>query len=126
MLKRLAADPDRHLVLVTATPHSGKEEAFRSLLTFLSKDFVDLSSDLGGPHNQQKRKSLAQYLVQWKRGDIKNYLGAKTPFPERQGKEETYSLSADYKNFFNRVLEYAREFSGDKPVMIKLVATCHG
>lgn len=26
----LAADPTRHLVLVTATPHSGKEEAFRS------------------------------------------------------------------------------------------------
>jgi len=114
LLKRLAADPDRHLVLVTATPHSGKEEAFRSLLTFLSKDFVDLPSDLSGPHNQQKRKSLAQYLVQRRRGDIKNYLGAETPFPERLGKEETYSLSAEYKKFFDRVLEYARETVRDE------------
>lgn len=109
LLKRLAADPARHLVLVTATPHSGKEEAFRSLLTFLSKDFVDLPSDLGGAQNQQKRRNLAQYLVQRRRGDIKNYLGAETPFPERQGKEETYSLSAEYKKFFDRALEYARE-----------------
>ena len=27
----LAADPDRHLMLVTATPHCGNEDAFRSL-----------------------------------------------------------------------------------------------
>ena len=114
LLKRLAADPTRHLVLVTATPHSGKEEAFRSLLTFLSKDFVDLPSDLGGAQNQQKRRNLAQYLVQRRRGDIKNYLGAETPFPERQGKEETYSLSAEYKKFFDRVLEYARETVRDE------------
>ena len=31
-LTGLAANQDRHLLLVTATPHSGKEEAFRSLL----------------------------------------------------------------------------------------------
>lgn len=114
LLRCLAADPKRHLVLVTATPHSGKEEAFRSLLTFLNKDFVDLPSDLSGSHNQQKRRALAQHLVQRRRGDIKNYLGSKTPFPERQGKEETYSLSPEYKKFFVRVLEYARETVQDK------------
>lgn len=114
LLKRLAEYPERHLVLVTATPHSGKEEAFRSLLTFLNKDFVDLPSDLSGAHNQQKRRSLAQYLVQRRRGDIKNYLGAETPFPERHGKEETYSLSSEYKKFFDRVLDYARETVRDE------------
>ena len=31
----LADDRDRHLILVTATPHSGKEEAFRNLLGLL-------------------------------------------------------------------------------------------
>jgi SNF2 family DNA or RNA helicase len=33
LLRRVTADPARHLVLVTATPHSGNEVAFRSLLT---------------------------------------------------------------------------------------------
>ena len=32
LIERLAADPARHLVLTTATPHSGIEESFRSLL----------------------------------------------------------------------------------------------
>ncbi|NQW71110.1 MAG: DEAD/DEAH box helicase, partial [Actinobacteria bacterium] len=32
LLRKLAANPDRHLILVTATPHSGKEEGFRNLL----------------------------------------------------------------------------------------------
>ena len=40
---------DRHLILVTATPHSGKEEAFRSLLALLKPEFADLPDDLSGP-----------------------------------------------------------------------------
>ena len=41
LVKKLAAKPERHLILVTATPHSGKEEAFRSLLAFLDPTFAD-------------------------------------------------------------------------------------
>ena len=32
LLTDVARDPARHLVLVTATPHSGKDEGFRNLL----------------------------------------------------------------------------------------------
>ena len=42
LLRRLAADPDRHLVLVTATPHSGKEEGFRNLLGLLDPALADV------------------------------------------------------------------------------------
>ena len=35
LVSQLAADGSRHLLLVTATPHSGKEGAFRSLLDLL-------------------------------------------------------------------------------------------
>jgi SNF2 family DNA or RNA helicase len=35
LLRDLARDPNRHIILVTATPHSGIEECFRSLLGLL-------------------------------------------------------------------------------------------
>jgi SNF2 family DNA or RNA helicase len=37
LLAALAESPDRHLILVTATPHSGNEAAFRSLVALLDK-----------------------------------------------------------------------------------------
>ena len=59
LLRRLAADPERHLVLVTATPHSGNEEAFRSLLGLLEDDFADLPADLDRAEREGVRRRLA-------------------------------------------------------------------
>jgi superfamily II DNA or RNA helicase len=105
----LAADPARHLLLVTATPHSGKEAAFRSLLALLDPDFANLPDDLSGTTNEHHRRRLAAHFVQRRRGDIRHYMQADTPFPEREEAEENYKLSPDYKRLFQEVLEYARE-----------------
>jgi hypothetical protein len=94
LLKGLATDQNRHLILVTASPHSGKEEAFRSLLALL---------------NEPDRRKLAQHFVQRRRGDIRRYLDSDTPFPERLESEATYKLSPEYKRLFDRVLAFARE-----------------
>jgi len=109
LIKGLAQNPARHVVLVTATPHSGKEDAFRSLLTFLEPDFADLPDDLTGEENLRYRKRLAQHFIQRRRGDIQNYLDSETPFPKREDREDTYKLSPEYKRLFERVLDYARE-----------------
>ena len=109
LISALAKKADRHLVLVTATPHSGKEEAFRSLLGLLNPDFANLPDDLTGTENESLRRELARYFVQRRRGDIKAYLDAVTPFPEREVTEATYKLSDAYKRLFDRVLNYARE-----------------
>ncbi len=109
LLNGLAADTDRHLLLVTATPHSGNEEAFRSLLSILSPELAELPEDLTGKQNEQHRRHLARYFVQRRRGDICHYLQANTPFPDREEAEQSYKLSPEYKKLFHRVLEYARE-----------------
>ena len=109
LLKGLAADPERHLILVTATPHSGNEGAFRSLLAFLDADFANLPEDLTGEENVHHRKRLAAHFIQRRRADIRHYMEADTPFPERQESESTYKLSPEYKRLFERVLDYARE-----------------
>ncbi|TVR19678.1 MAG: ATP-dependent helicase [Anaerolineaceae bacterium] len=109
LVASLAQDPNRHLLLVTATPHSGKEEAFRSLLAMLNPEFDDLPDDLSGPQNEGLRRELARYFVQRRRGDIRAYMDAVTPFPERDVTEQTYKLSDEYRRLFERVLKYARE-----------------
>lgn len=105
----LAADPDRHLILVTATPHSGNEDAFHSLLRLLDPDFAHLPSDLTGPANEANRRKLANHFVQRRRADIRHFLKSDTPFPEREEKDETYQLAPKYRQLLDRVLEYARE-----------------
>ncbi len=105
----LAKDANRHLVLVTATPHSGNEDAFRSLLAFLDPEFAELPDDLSGTQNEPHRRRLAAYFVQRRRADIRHYMQADTPFPEREEKELAYRLSPEYRAFFQKVLRYVRE-----------------
>jgi len=109
LVSGLARDENRHLILVTATPHSGKEEAFRSLLVFLKPKFSNLPKDLSGQENEHHRRRLAEHFVQRKRADIKEYLGSETVFPERSDQEESYRLSAEYKKAFERAIQYVRQ-----------------
>lgn len=113
LLRGLARDGSRHLILVTATPHSGNEEAFRSLLGLLDPELQELPADLAGPRNERHRRRVAQHLVQRRRADIRHFADADTPFPERLEGEESYTLSPQYKRLFDRVLDYARESTRD-------------
>lgn len=114
LLKAIAANQDRHLVLVTATPHSGNETAFRSLLTLLNPEFANLPEELMGAANEPHRRRLSAHFIQRKRRDIRDYLGADTRFPDRKEMELGYKLSKEYKQLFDRVLHYAREIVSDE------------
>lgn len=109
LLKALSQDDTRHLVLVTATPHSGKEEAFRALLGLLDPSLEELPQDLSGDRNRRHRESLAKHLVQRRRGDLVQFLEEKTPFPRRDISEQHYALKNDYRRFIDKVLEYCKE-----------------
>jgi len=113
LLSRLTEDPERHLVLVTATPHSGNEGAFRSLLSLIRPEFDHLPDDLSGEAMAPVRRKLAGHLVQRRRADLRHFLQRETPFPEREDKESQYSLSPPYKALFDKVLRYARETVSD-------------
>jgi superfamily II DNA or RNA helicase len=106
LLRALADDPNRHLVLVTATPHSGIEESFRSLLGLLDRRF---DTDGQSPPPALDRRALVPHLVQRRRDDLAQWLGTETPFPKRDSEERTYRLSAPYHDLFEDVLAYCRE-----------------
>src|ERR1017187_6873711 len=112
LLRRIAEDNTRHLVLVTATPHSGNEEAFRSLLSLLDGDFANLPSDLDRAEREGIRRKLARHLVQRRCADIRHYLETDTAFPERKDKtpEPTYTFSKEYRSLFDDILDFARDY----------------
>jgi superfamily II DNA or RNA helicase len=115
LLRGLAARAEQHLILVTATPHSGKDDDFRALLSLLDRDLAGLPEDLGGEANRRLRERLARHFVQRRREHIRHYLGADTTFPDRaEPREVGYALGAGYKRFFDRVLNYARETVADE------------
>lgn len=107
LLKGLAAQPDRHLVLLTATPHSGDEEAFFNLLGLLRTDFTQLK-DLPQGHRSDLREALSRHFVQRRRPDIAEWQDS-SMFPDRKTAEITYRLTGAWGQLFNDVLAYARE-----------------
>jgi superfamily II DNA or RNA helicase len=105
LLQDLAKDRTRHLILVTATPHSGKDEGFRNLIGLLDPELahVDLDKTRG-------RELLAAHFVQRRRADIRQFLDEETAFPsDRQTREAPYLLGPAYRALFDKVLDYARE-----------------
>ena len=110
LLRKVTADAGRHLILVTATPHSGNEDAFRSLLSLLDDSFVNLPIDLDRAEREGFRRRLARHLVQRRRADIRHYLETDTAFPERRDKEATYSFHPAYRSMFDEFLDFAREY----------------
>ncbi|MDW8217994.1 MAG: DEAD/DEAH box helicase, partial [Acidobacteriota bacterium] len=69
LLQEIAADPNRHLILLTATPHSGVASAFRSLLGLLRPEFAEWdAAELSEP----QREALAKHFVQRTRRDIEH------------------------------------------------------
>ena len=109
LLRGLAADPQRHLVLLTATPHSGDKEAFDNLLGLLDPKFEGLSEMPEGQRRKDLRDELGNYFVQRRRLDLKEEWGTEgADFPDRETREATYTLSGDWGQLFDDVLAYAR------------------
>ncbi|MEU9168873.1 DEAD/DEAH box helicase [Streptomyces sp. NPDC048420] len=116
LLRKVSADADRHLLLLTATPHSGKESAFRNLLGLVRPDLahLDLESAAG-------RARLAEHFVARKRADVRTYLTKedgladdslveRTAFPsDRWTKDEPYKLTPAYRALLDDAIAYARD-----------------
>lgn len=116
LLRKLADDPTRHLLLLTATPHSGDDEAWQSLIGLLDKRLGALPTDLSGRDREDDRKLLAQFMIQRKRADIRDFLDEDTPFPERESIEMSYKLTPAYRQLFDDVMTFVRKEVDDPNV----------
>ncbi len=106
LLKDLASNENRHLIMLTATPHSGDEEAFHNLLSLLKTEFAKLKDTSNA--SDPLRLKLAKHFIQRRRQDIAEWQEGKL-FPDRFTAEATYKLTGAWGGLFQEVLDYARE-----------------
>jgi len=113
LLRRLADKPEQQLVLLTATPHSGKPEEFQSLLGLLRREYEELDLAEATAH---QRRELARHFVQRKRADVANWRqGEGNPFPRRDSIEWPYDLAPGYAAFFRDILAFAQRLVTPDP-----------
>lgn len=102
LLQGLAEDPDRRLIMLTATPHSGDEEAFSRLLSLIDPAFATLDFD-----DARYRERLARHFVQRRRIDlVSGEWGETQAFPRHETAETPYRLSGPHLEFQEAVLDY--------------------
>lgn len=105
LIQEIAQKVQQHLILLTATPHSGIEESFLSVIGLLDRKFETWDINR---LSQEQRIELAAQFVQRRRADVKRWLGNETPFPERDPLEQPYKLSKEYRELFEQVYNFAR------------------
>ena len=115
LIKRLSEKEDQHLILLSATPHSGKPEQFQSILSFLKPEFGKL--DLGSA-SRKEREQVASHYVQRRRADIEKWVGTfsseETPFPERKHFEVGFEHSPEYIKIQMGIINMARKIATRK------------
>ncbi|GAB4494693.1 MAG: helicase-related protein [Anaerolineales bacterium] len=105
-LRAAAEKSDRHIILLTATPHSGIESAFRSLLGLLDPRFGEWDvNDL----SENRLRELARHFVQRTRRDIEHRWESDSCFPQRIPEDHTYRLSPAYRDLFQKTYDFCAE-----------------
>ena len=105
LLRDIAAK-NGHLLLLTATPHSGVDAAFRSLLGLLKPEFAQWDM---AHLDDERRKTLARHFVQRTRKDIETNWEGDHCFPTRETVDETFTLSPEYRELFDKTYEFCSE-----------------
>lgn len=102
-LGELLGGVTRHLLLMTATPHSGSEENFQTFLTLLDPD------EFAGRYRPSMgHTDTSTYMRRMIKEDLLTFEG-KPLFPERIAETVPYELTPEEQDLYDRVTEYVRE-----------------
>ncbi|MCC7078889.1 MAG: DUF3883 domain-containing protein [Acidimicrobiia bacterium] len=104
-LGRLLGGLTRHLLLMTATPHSGKDEDFQLFLSLIDSDrFEGRPRASDGVHTVDTMGIMRRLVKE----NLLRFDGTRL-FPERRAYSVTYTLSDEEAILYERVTEYVRE-----------------
>lgn len=102
-LGKLLSSVARHFLLMTATPHNGKEEDFQLFMALLDQDrFEGRFRD--GAHVEDTSDLMRRMVKE----DLLKFDG-RPLFPERRAYTVSYTLSPDEEDLYEIVTDYVRE-----------------
>lgn len=102
-LGRLISGQTRHFLLLTATPHNGRESDFQLFMRLLDPDRFEGAHRRGVQHRDPT--DLMRRLV---KEELLKFDG--TPlFPERRAYSVYFELSADEQELYDQVTKYVRD-----------------
>lgn len=102
LLAGLARDPERRMIFLTATPHSGDEDAFGRLLSLIDPSFGTMNFE-----DPRYRERLARHFVQRQRIDlVSGDWDENRAFPKHETTESPYRMSQPHLDFQDAVLDY--------------------
>jgi superfamily II DNA or RNA helicase len=100
----------RHIILVTATPHTGKAGSFKRLLGLLDDELEALIPDDVSKASENVKRQLKQFFIQRGRTDLKKYLEDKeAPFPSRDHGRIHYAYSDAQIDIVAQAIATARQ-----------------
>ncbi len=103
LLGEILGQVARHLLLMTATPHSGKEEDFQLFLTLLDRDRFE-GRFTKGLHGVDTSGLMRRMVKE----DLLTFEG-KPLFPERVAETVPYELTELEQDLYEQVTTYVRE-----------------
>ena len=102
-LGELLSERARHLLLMTATPHNGKEEDFQTFLSLLDRD------RFAGPGGKHASSGTVEGIMRrMVKEELLTFEG-KRLFPERIAETASYRLAPAELHLYELVTEYVRE-----------------
>jgi superfamily II DNA or RNA helicase len=102
-LGQLLSNHTRHLLLLTATPHNGKEEEFQQFLGLLDSERFE-----GAARHGRQKTDTSDLMRRLVKEQLLTFEG-KPLFPERIAYTANYTLSDKEANLYEKVTEYVRQ-----------------
>ena len=101
-----APERTRNFLLMTATPHNGKEEDFQAWLAL-----VDPDRFYGKARQKAQPKDITDIMRRMVKEDLVKFDGSRL-FPERRAETIKYKLSPAEKDLYDKVTDYVRNEMG--------------
>ena len=102
-LGRKLSSLTRHFLLMTATPHNGKEDDFQLFMALIDEDRFE-----GKPRNSHNKKDISDMMRRVIKEDLKKFDETNL-FPKREAKTVKYPLSDMEKELYKEVTKYVQK-----------------